>query len=116
MRNIFKTFKENKNLLQENELLKAQNKALMEFRKNFDNYYHAISGAKVMTRSYDNKAILSGTVSLDREGLYWPTDVCKEDIAHKISRQLLPFIEYDVIDNEAYGTKSIVGRLIVLTK
>lgn len=116
MRNIFKTFKENKSLLEENKLLKAQNEALTEFRKNFDNYYHDISGVKVITRSYDNKVVLSGTFSLDREGAYCPTDMCKEDIAYKISRQLLPLIEYDVIDNKACGTKSIVGRLIVLTK
>ena len=116
MRNIFKTFKENKVLLEENKLLKAQNEALIEFRKSFDNYYHDISGVKVITKNYDNKVVLSGTFSLDREGAYYPTDMCKEDIARKISRQLLPFIEFDVVDNETYGTKDIIGRLVVLMK
>ena len=116
MKNIFKTFKENKRLLKENELLKAQNDALIEFRRSFDKYYRDISDVKVITRTYDNKVVLSGTFSLDRESVYYPTEICKENIVRTISRQLLPFVEFDVIDNEAYGTKSLVGRLMVLTK
>ena len=123
MRNIFKTFKENEKLLAENErlleenkLMKAKNDALAEFRKSFDNYYNDISGVKIITRNYDKKLVLSGSFSLDRDGLYCPTDVCKERIVREISNQLLPLIEYDVTDNEAYGTKNIVGRLSVLMK
>lgn len=116
MRNIFKVFKENKSLLEENRLLKAQNDALTEFRKSFDNYYHDISGVRVIIRNYDKNIVLNGTFSLDRYGMYNPTDVCKEKIVNQISRQLLPFVEFDVVDNELYGTKDIVGRLIILTK
>ena len=116
MRNIFKTFKENERLLEENKLLKAQNDALAEFRKKFDNYYNDISGVRVITRNYDKKLVLTGSYSLDQNGMYCPTDVCKEYIVREISKQLLPLIEYDVTDNEAYGTKNIVGRLTVLMK
>jgi hypothetical protein len=116
MRNIFKAFKENKRLLEENKLLKAQNEALTEFRKSFDNYYNDISGVKVITKNYDKKMVLSGTFSLDRDGMYCPTDFCKEKIINQISRQLLPFVEFDVVDNESYGTKDIVGRLTILMK
>ena len=116
MKNIFKVFKENKRLAEENKLLKAQNEALTEFRKGFDKFYNDISSVKVITRSYDKKLVLSGTYSLDRNGMYCPTDICKQRIADDISRQLLPLIEYDVADNRAYGTKDIVGRLTILVK
>ena len=116
MRNIFKTFKENKTLLEENKLLKARNEALTEFRKNFDNYYNDISGVRVITRNYDKKMVLSGSFSIDRNGLYCPTDVCKEKIVNQISKQILPLVEFDVVDNEPYGTKDIVGKLTILTK
>lgn len=116
MKNIFKIFKENKKLSEENKLLKVQNDALTEFRKSFDNYYNDISGVRVIIRNYDKKMVLSGTFSLDRDGMYCPIDACKEDIVRKISRQLLPFIEFDVVDNEPYGTKDIIGRLTILMK
>ena len=54
MRNIFKTFKENKELLEENKILKAKNESLTQFRKNFDNYYRDISDTKVIKRRYNN--------------------------------------------------------------
>lgn len=116
MRNIFKTFKENERLLEENKLLKAQNDALVEFRKNFDNYYNSISGVKVITRDRTNSLVVQAAVSLDRENMYCPTDVCKERLVRELANQLSQFIEYDVVDNRAYGTKDIVGRLTVLTK
>lgn len=116
MRNIFKTFKENERLLEENKILKAQNEALAEFRKSFDNYYKDISGVKVITRTYDKNLTLQAAVSMDREHMYHPTDVCKELIAQELSKQLMPLIEYDVADNRAYGTKDMVGRLTVLVK
>lgn len=116
MRNIFKTFKENKKLLEENKLLKAQNEALSEFRKSFDNYYNEVSGVRLITRNCDKKVVLSGTFSLDREGMHCPIDMCKDYIIRKISQQILQFIEFDVVDNEPYNTKDIVGRLIVLMK
>jgi hypothetical protein len=116
MKNIFKTFKENKRLEEENRLLKAQNEALIEFRKSFDDYYNNISGVKVITRNYDKQVVIKASYRLDRDSMYCPVDVCKEDIARKMSRELLPLIEFDIIDNNAYGTKDIVGRLIVLTR
>lgn len=116
MKKIFKAFKENKRLLEENKLLKAQNEALAEFRKSFDNYYNNISGVRVITKNYDKNIVLSASFSLDRDGLYYPTDMYKEKIASQISKQLLPLVEFDIVDNESYGTKDIVGRLIVMTK
>jgi hypothetical protein len=116
MRNIFKTFKENKRLEEENKRLKAQNEALTEFRKSFDNYYNNISGVKVITRNYDKQVVINASYSLDRGGMCCPVDVCKEDIARKMSRELLPLIEFDIVDNRAYGIKDIVGRLIVLMR
>ena len=116
MRNIFKTFKENQKLLEENKILKAQNEALVEFRKSFDNYYKDISGVKFITKNYDKHLTLQASVSMDRENMYCPTDICKERIARELAQQLMPVIEYDVADNRAYGTKEIVGRLTVLTR
>ena len=116
MRNIFKTFKENKRLIEENKILKAQNEALTEFRKGFDKFYNDIADVKVITRTYDKKLVLSGTFSLDRDTMYCPTDRCKEYIADHIAKQLVPLIEYDVVDNRAYGTKDMVGRLTILMK
>lgn len=116
MKNIFKTFKENKKLLEENKLLKAQNDALIEFRKNFDNYYADISGVKIIHRNYDKQLVLSATFSLNNDTLYCPIDVCKEKIVNQISRQLLPLVEFEVVDNKFRGTKDIVGKLTILTK
>ena len=116
MRNIFKTFKENQKLLEENKILKAQNEALAEFRKGFDDYYKDVSGVKFITRNYDKHLTLQAAVSMDRENMYCPTDICKERIARELAQQLIPVIEYDVADNRAYGTKDIVGRLTVLMK
>ena len=116
MRNIFRTFKENQRLIEENKILKAQNDSLTEFRKGFDKFYNDIAGTKVFTRTYDKHLTLQASVSMDRENLYCPTDICKERIMRELSRQLMPVIEYDVVDNRAYGTKDIVGRLTVLMK
>ena len=116
MKNIFKTFKENKKLLEENKLLKAQNEALTEFRKNFDNYYTDISGIKIIHRDYDKQLMLNATFSLNNETLYCPIDMCKEEIVKKITRQILPLVEVEVVDNPVHMTKDIIGRLIVLKK
>lgn len=116
MRNIFKTFNENQRLIEENKLLRAQNEALSEFRKSFDKYYNDIAGMKVITRSYDKQLTLQAAVSMDRETMYLPADFCKKRIASELSNQLMPLIEYDIVDNRAYGTKDIVGRLTILAK
>jgi hypothetical protein len=116
MKNIFKTFKENKKLSEENKLLRAQNEALTEFRKNFDNYYADISGVKIICRDYDKQLVLSATFSLNNETLYCPIDVCKEEIVKKISKQLLPLVDFIVVDDPKHMTKDIVGRLTILKK
>lgn len=116
MKNIFKTFKENKRLSEENKILKAQNESLMQFKDNFDNYYHNISGVKIIEKHYDDTVVVNGAFTLDAQGVYCPTDICKERIIQDISRRLMPYVEFDVVDNEAYGTKDLVGRLFVMTK
>lgn len=116
MKNIFKTFKENESLIAENKLLKAQNEALTAFRKSFDSYYNDISGVRVITRTRDKQIALSGTFSINNATIHCPVEICKEKIARQISEQLLPLIEFDVVDNHAYGTKDITGRLVVLMK
>ena len=116
MRNIFKTFKENERLIEENKILKVQYESLMEFKSNFDRYYHDISDVRVIERSYDNKVILNGVFTLDTENSYCPTDICKDHIVHEIAKKLMPFIEFDVVDNRAYGVKDLIGRLIVMTR
>lgn len=116
MRNILKTFTENERLLEENKILKAQYESLMEFKNNFDKYYHDISGARIIERSYDNKVVLNGVFSLDMENSHCPTDICKEHIVHEIAKKLMPYVEFDVVDNRAYGVKDLIGRLIVLTR
>ena len=116
MRNIFKTFKENERLSEENKILKAQYESLMEFKKNFDKYYHDISDVRIIERSYNNKIVLNSTLTLDIENSYCPTDICKERIVQEIAKKLMPFVEFDVVDNRAYGVKDLIGRLIVLTR
>lgn len=116
MRNIFKTFKENERLTEENKILKAQYESLMDFKSNFNKYYHDISGTRVIERSYGNKVILNGVLTLDMENSYCPTDICKEHIVHDIAKKLMPYVEFDVVDNKAYGVKDLIGRLIVLTR
>jgi hypothetical protein len=116
MKNIFKTFKENKKLLEENKLLKAQNEALAEFRKSFDNYYADISDVKIIHRNHNKQLVLSATVSLNHDNLCCPIDVCKEEIVDQISKQLLPLVEFKVVDDPFHITKDIVGRLTILTK
>lgn len=116
MRNIFKTFKENKSLLEENKILKAQNEALMQFKESFDSYYRTISGVKFIPVSYDNQVILNSVLTLDEEYMHCPISICKERIADNLSKQLLPFIEFDLIDNYAYRSRDLIGKLIILTK
>lgn len=116
MKNIFKTFKENKRLIKENETLKAQNDALTQFRRNFDNWYHDISNCKTIIKYDGNVITLKGVYTLDMNSIHYPADECKREIAERLSEQLIPFIEFDVVDNRAYGTKNIVGRLRVVEK
>lgn len=116
MKNIFKVFKENKALLEENKILKAQNEALTEFRKSFDKYYNDVSSVPVITKTYDKNVVLTGVFSLDECNIDYPMDLCKQEIVRKMSEKLLPFIEFDIVDNKSYGTKDIRGKVIVLTK
>ena len=116
MRNIFKTFKENKKLLEQNKILKAQNESLIQFKKSFDDYYHKISGVKIIATQQRNQVVLNSILTLDSDGMHCPIDVCKRHIVGDISQQLLPFIEFDVVDNNPYQTKDLVGKLTILTK
>ena len=116
MRNIFKTFKENKVLLEENKKIKAQNEALMQFKESFDNYYRNISGTHIIPVNYDNRVVLNGTYTFDPYSMNYPVDMCKEHIARDMAKKLLQFIEFDVVDNRDYNTKDLVGRLVILTK
>lgn len=116
MRNIFKTFKENKVLLEENKRLKAQNEALMSFKGNFDNYYRNISGIKMIPVTYDNKIVLSGSYRLDDVSMHYPIAMIKEHIAKDMAKNILPLIEFDIVDNVDYGTRDFVGRIVILTK
>lgn len=113
---MFNIFKEIKQLREENIKLKAQNEALMQFKGSFDNYYNDISGTKFIIKQDRNLVTLNGICTLDREYMHYPADECKMLIAEKISEQLIPFIEFDFVDNYAYETKDIVGRLRVLER
>lgn len=113
MRNIFKTFKENKRLLEENKLLKAQNDALAEFRKSFDNYYNDISGVRVITRNYDKKLVLTGSYSLDRNGMYCPTDVCKDIYGrHSYVTESDPDKDITILQMVICGEREVMAELV----
>lgn len=115
MRNIFKTFKENKTLSEENRTLKAQIETLNEFKKNFDDYYHSISSHRVIEKKYDNATVLGGVFMFDNiDDMNCSADYCKKEVINQISRQLEPYVEFDLVDNRAYGTKSLRGKLTVL--
>ena len=114
MKNIFKTFKENEKLIEENKILKAQNEALAQFRKSFEAYYREVSGVKIITRNYDNIVTLNATCILGEMGAYYPVEEFKRKIIYDISKQLEPFVEYDMVDGPC--GKEFMGRLIVVTK
>lgn len=105
-----------KRLIEENKILKAQNESLMQFKKNFDNFYHDISDVRIIERNYNNRVVLNGVYSIDYRNLDCPIDMCKEYIVRDMSRKLMPYVEFDIVDNEAYGTKDLVGRLLIMTK
>lgn len=107
-------FKKNKVLLEENRTLKAQIEALKEFRKGFDEYYHSISSHKIVEKRYNNVIVVRGAFNFDNiNTLHYPTDYCKKEIIDKIAQQLEPYVEFDVVDNNAYGTKTLVGKLMI---
>lgn len=121
MLNIFKTFKENKELLteneklkKENEKLKNQNEALMQFKGNFDNYYHDISAFKIITRDNSEAVTLRGIYNINDKTLHYPSEEYKETIAERLLGQLIPFFKFDIVDNRAYGTKDMVGTITVV--
>lgn len=124
MRNIFIRFKrykrlkeESERLLEENKILKAQNEALIQFKTNFDNYYHSISNPRIIESERCNIVTLNGAFDfIDLNDYHYPIERCKEDIVHKMCRQLEPYIEFDMVDNQAYGTKSLVGKLSIVKK
>jgi hypothetical protein len=115
MRNIFKTFKENKTLLEENHTLKVQIEALNEFKKIFDDYYHSISSHKIIEKKYDNAIVLGGAFMFDNiDEMYCSANYCKKRVIDEIVKQLEPYIEFDLVDNKAYGAKTLKGRLTVV--
>lgn len=118
MKNIFKENKrllaETKKLTEENKILKAQNEALAQFRESFEAYYREVSGVKIITRNYDNAVTLNGAYILGEMGAYYPVEEFKRKIIYDISKQLEPFIEYDMIDGPC--GKEFMGRLVVVTK
>lgn len=115
MRNIFKTFKDNKQLIEENKILKAKNEALENFKGTFDDFYHSITSTKYVDRVHYDRVVLQGAFNLDDEySLHCPADICKKEISARIAEQLEPYIEFDIVDNRAYGTKVLVGKLSVM--
>lgn len=138
MKNIFKVFKENKNLIEENKILVEENErlieendvlivenkileakyeSLMQFKTNFDNYYNSISKPQIIEYNRDNLIMLSGHFDFhDDNDWRFPSDRCKEEVFRQMFRKLEPYIEFDIVDNQAYGTKSLVGKLSVLKK
>ena len=115
MKNIFK---ENKRLLEENKILRAQNEALEKFRVSFDNYYHEVSRPKTIIRNYDNKVVLNGSIRVDATRDCWPVKEYKHMVVNDISKQLESLIEFDIVDSPwGYGPGyELVGRLVVITK
>lgn len=112
MRNIFKTFKENKRLLEENaklseenKVLKVRNEALLEFKSKID-YYISMS----------NVIPLRSKCILDRDRLNYPTEYYKMQLAKEISKLIIPHIEFDIEDNNEFGTKNLIGTLSILKR
>lgn len=131
MRNIFRIFKENKRLIEErenlleengqlseeNKILQTQNEALMQFKTNFDNFYNSISQPLIIHEEHHDIITLNSAFDfIDPNDYHYPIERCKEDVVRKMCRQLESYIEFDIVDNQAYGTKSLVGKLSVLKK
>lgn len=115
MRNIFKAFKENKTLSEENHTLKVQIEALNEFKKNFDDYYHSISSHRIIEKKYDKTIVLGGAFMFDNiDDMNCSADYCKKRVINEIVKQLEPYIEFDLVDNKTYGTKTLKGQLTVV--
>ena len=115
MKNIFKTFKENEKLIEENKILKAQNEALEQFRAAFDDYYHKISGVNIIKKNYGRQVVLNETFKFDDRTACFPIEECKRRLISNMARQIEPFVEFDVVD-DPYGHKTLTGRLIVVMK
>lgn len=117
MRNIFKTFKENKALIEENKLLKAQNDALMNYKESFDKFYRDTTNTKILLRYWDQIVEVTGIVSINEEYRSLPVSVYKDQIINDLTKKLSPFIEYDLRDDNylSGNNKILVGKLKIAT-
>lgn len=116
MKNIFKIFSENKKLSEENKILKAQNDALMNFKNSLEQYYNSIAGTKIIENHYNNEVVLRGTFTIDKFNLDMPIEICKQYIANDISEKIMPYIEFETVDNEDFNNKNLIGKLIIRTR
>lgn len=138
MRNIFRIFKEHKSLIEENKILVEENErlieendvlivenkileakyeSLMQFKTNFDNFYNSISKPMVIHEERYNIITLNSAFDfIDPNDYRYPIERCKEEVVRKMCRQLESYIDFDIVDNQAYGTKSLVGKLSIVKK
>jgi hypothetical protein len=110
MKNIFKIFKENQALREENKLLQAQIEALSTFKENFDKFYHDVTNVHYV--KIDRKQVRLQSLSLIEDCI--PTEYIKEHITMDFAKQLEPFIKYDLQDDYTSERKSLVAWIDIL--
>lgn len=127
MRNIFKTFKENKMLLNENARLKFQNEVLINQNENLIQFKEEINETlrmfkentdnRICKRDVVNIAELRGSFAFnDINEIHCPIEQCKWYIAQDILKEIISYIEFDIVDNHEFNTKNLIGTLSVIKK
>lgn len=110
MKNIFKIFKENQMLREENKLLQAKIEALNTFKENFDKFYHDVTSVHYV--KIDREQVKLQSLSLMED--FVPAEYIKEHISRDFAKQLEPFIKYDIQDDRMSGRKALVAWVDVL--
>lgn len=110
---IFRVFKENKQLTQENRDLKLKLEALNSFKSSFVNFYNDLTSTRFFEKSSGEKIILTAATSVSIENLDVPMEVLEDTIVRDMAFKLKPFIQFELMDSPCLRGKELVGKVIV---
>lgn len=116
----FKLSKKNKELLEEIKILKAQLDILKEYKgcfNYFDNYKR-LKGITTLVNNEKEVITIRGKFQLNEDNFRCSPDRYKDIILMNMVKELIPFIELEVVDSFDYGSykydKTIVGKINVV--
>lgn len=116
----FKLSKKNKELLEEIKILKAQLDILQEYKdcfKYFDNYKR-LKGITTLTNNEKEVITIKGKFQVNEDNFRYSSDRYKDIILMNMVKELIPFIELEVVDSFDCGSykynKTIVGKINVV--